>query len=66
MIFNKFLFQMMNQTDLAKELDLLNDALEVIDNFTEHYNVNLDAFNPKHYDDNTLLSNSKNLIPQTF
>ena len=49
---------MMNQSDLAKELDMLNDALEVIDNFTEHYNVNLEAFKPKHYDDNLMLSNS--------
>ena len=44
---------MSNQSDLAKELDLLHDTLTFIDNFTDLYNVDLDSYRK---DDNSRLS----------
>ena len=44
-------FQKMNRSELERELSLLSDTLNFIDNFTEHHNVDLkswDAFNYQH------------------
>ena len=41
----------MNRSELERELSLLSDTLNFIDNFTEHHNVDLkswDAFNYQH------------------
>ena len=43
--------QKMNRSELERELSLLSDTLNFIDNFTEHHNVDLkswDAFNYQH------------------